>query len=141
MSENDFKISFYEVQVNLTDNRFTHFAESLRHKNKMASRTLFNGERNLTAIGFLNFTNQECVIHYGNLPELVAVQKTINDCVDQALFDGKTLLRKVTNQLDQARIENNFVSPAIANCVSNSGSSSNKLSECAEKVVSLLNKN
>ncbi|KAL5280222.1 hypothetical protein ACFFRR_004282 [Megaselia abdita] len=133
ISENENRINFIEVQVNLTDNRFTHFAESLRYKNKLVSRTLFNGERNLTGIGFLNFTNQECVIHYGKLPELRAVQKTVNDCVDETLYLGEPLLRKVTLNLDQAKKRINFLRIGVENCSTNQ--TGYKLTDCVEDVI------
>lgn len=103
----------------------------------MASRTLFNGERNLTSIGFLNFTNQECVIHYGKLPKLVAVQQTINICVENTLFEGRALFQTVTEQLNLARDENAYVREAVEVC-NQSYSESYQLTDCVNRNVSLF---
>uniref|UniRef100_T1H212 Protein TsetseEP domain-containing protein n=1 Tax=Megaselia scalaris TaxID=36166 RepID=T1H212_MEGSC len=133
ISENEARIAFYDVQVNLTQNRFDHFVESLRYKNKLVSRTLFHGERNFTNLAFLNISSQDCVIHYGRLPELATVQGTINNCISDASRDGGFLLLKVEVSLDNAREENNFIKKAVDNCATNN--TGYKLSDCVNAAI------
>lgn len=116
IAENDSRIKFFDFQVKLTNDRFERFVESLAHKNKLIERTLYNEQRNLTAIGFMNVTNEKCVIRYGKLPELTVVQKSIADCVDTALLNSSVLFRKVNKDLEYAKSENQYIRSSVEGC-------------------------
>ncbi|KAL5280226.1 hypothetical protein ACFFRR_004284 [Megaselia abdita] len=138
ISENESRINFIEIQMNMTDDRFRHFTESLGHKNKLVAGTLFNEQRNYTAIGFTNSTNQRCIIHYGKLPEVTEVQGSINGCVKEALLDGEALFRKANKNLESAKFENHYIRRLIENC--NSGREY-EVVNCANSVIQKSNFN
>lgn len=73
-------------------------------------------------------------MHYANLPQLATVQQTINDCVENALFEGKNLFGTVTEQLNKARNMNNYIREAVEIC--NQNATGNKLTDCVNSNVS-----
>uniref|UniRef100_T1GA04 Protein TsetseEP domain-containing protein n=1 Tax=Megaselia scalaris TaxID=36166 RepID=T1GA04_MEGSC len=129
IAENDAKIDYYSVQVNLTENIFERFTQSLLYKNQLISRTLFLDERNLTNAVFLNFTNTNCIIENDKLPELAAVQGSISGCVNNATKNGSFMFTSVKNNLKQAREENYNIRNTIDTCVTSYTSGYN-LTDC-----------
>uniref|UniRef100_T1GWT7 Uncharacterized protein n=1 Tax=Megaselia scalaris TaxID=36166 RepID=T1GWT7_MEGSC len=119
ISENNNRILFHEIQVNLTQNRFDHYVETVRHNNKMVDRKISEFTSELTLFGFLNETNQNCVVKYGKIPDVEAFKFKINTCVNTAASSFNTytrVLQVALNNLINAKSYNSYIRSESQKC-------------------------
>lgn len=139
ITQNNNRIRFFEIQVNLTQNRFNNYVETARHNNKMVERKISEFTSDLTLFGFLNETNQNCVVKFGQIPDVTNYKNRINSCANTADVAFKTLLKVSATNFANAKQYNNYIRTETQKCYTDNAQNNNveKMTECINNVVSL----
>ncbi|KAL5280224.1 hypothetical protein ACFFRR_004283 [Megaselia abdita] len=136
ISQNNAQIRLYEIQINVTDNRFNHYVESVRHNNRMVERTIDNYVQDLTVFGFLNVTNQNCVVKYAEVPNIDAHKLAINTCANKAKIAFSGALNAAQTQITSAKSYNLNIKTGTETCYTNNKSDNQKMGDCINLRVS-----
>uniref|UniRef100_T1H285 Uncharacterized protein n=1 Tax=Megaselia scalaris TaxID=36166 RepID=T1H285_MEGSC len=143
ISENENRIRFHEIQVNLTQNRFDHYVETVRHNTEMVERTISEFTSELTLFGFLNETNQNCVVKYARIPDVEAFTNKINICANTAssTFNSyNSVLQVALNNLANAKTYNGNIRWESQVCYNNYIQyNSEKMPSCIQSSIDLRN--
>lgn len=136
ISQNNERIRLVEIQVNVTDNRFDHFVETIRHNNDMIERTISEYTSDLTLIGFLNQTNQNCVVRHARIPDLTDLKLSVNTCANKAAytFYGETSVAK--SQIATSKTYNLNIRSTSQTCYNNNLNYEKQMGECINNRVS-----
>lgn len=135
LSQNDNRIRFQEIQVNLTQNRFDHYIETLRHNNKMVERKISDYASDLTLFGFLNLTNQNCVVKYAQIPDVDKFKLSINTCANSAAYAFTSVFLQAKNMLTNAKSYNIGIRSGSETCYGNNKSDAQRLAKCIDNRV------
>ncbi|KAL5280227.1 hypothetical protein ACFFRR_004285 [Megaselia abdita] len=128
ISQNNVRIRYSEIKLNVTDNRFDHFIETVRHNNEMVERTISEYTSDITVLGFLNKTIQNCVIKYAIIPDVTKTKLAINTCANKAniAFFGEL----PRNQIAYMKNYNMNIYYGTQTCFANNKYNSQKLTDC-----------
>lgn len=138
ISQNTAQIRLLEIQINVTDTRFNRYVETVRHNNRMIERTISNYVQDVTLFGFLNKTNQNCVVKYAEIPDVDVQKLAINTCANKAYYAFSGSLTVARSHIANAKIYTANIRSYSETCYSNNKSNAQRMGECITSQVSFL---
>lgn len=102
----------------------------------MVERTISNYVEELTLFGFLNETNQNCVVKYAKVPDVDEEKYAINYCANVANYAFIGALSIAKSNIASAKQYNGILRSKSSECYSSFISNKQKMGECIDARVS-----